>query len=159
MRARRVYQVVRTSDIRAAARAWLWLLWIDLVLRVLPFQRVLDRAAGPTEAAALSASDVRRARTYASVIELAARHHLIRARCLHRSLVLAGWLRSDGLSSALRIGVRKESDGIAAHAWVEVGGAVVNDYPEAVATFVPLGGAHDAQTGFTLGRQRNLQWR
>ena len=153
-----MYQVLRASDIRAIARAWLWLLWMDLVLRVLPLQRVLGRAAGPTEAPAVRESDVRRARTYASVIELAARHHLIRARCLHRSLVLASWLRREGLSSALRMGVRKETDGIAAHAWVEVGGAVVNDYPEAVARFVPLGEAQALPTGFTLGRGRNLQW-
>jgi hypothetical protein len=81
-----------------------------------------------------------RAARYAWAIALAARHHVVRARCLHRALVLHRWLRREGLPSELRIGVRKVDGALLAHAWVELDGEAVGDQPAAVAAFAPLTG-------------------
>jgi len=53
-------------------------------------------------------------------------------------LALHQWLREEGLPSELRIGVRKDDGELRAHAWVELGGLVVNDGAGAVAAFTPL---------------------
>lgn len=127
------------ADRRLVLRAYLWLGAVDLALRVFGFQRVVASApapAGRTEA--VSPQAVRRARWYARRIDSAARRHVLRARCLHRSLVLHHWLRREGLPSELRIGVLKENEALKAHAWVELDGQVVNDRPGAVAPFTPL---------------------
>jgi Transglutaminase-like superfamily len=47
--------------------------------------------------------------------------------CLKQSLVLWILLRSQGILSVLRIGVRTESAKFSAHAWVEYEGIVLND--------------------------------
>jgi hypothetical protein len=52
---------------------------------------------------------------------------VVRAQCLHRSLVLHRWLHGQGAPSVLRIGVRKEGAALKAHAWVELDGEVVYD--------------------------------
>jgi hypothetical protein len=69
---------------------------------------------------------------------VAARSHVVEARCLHQSLALHAWLRRERLPSELRIGVRKSYDELIAHAWIELGGQVVNDGPDRVAEFSPL---------------------
>jgi hypothetical protein len=66
---------------------------------------------------------------------MAARHHVVPAHCLHRSLVLHAWLRREGLPSSLRIGVQKANGELRAHAWIELAGQVINDRPAAVAPF------------------------
>ena len=50
-----------------------------------------------------------------------------RATCLRRSLVLASLLRRR--RPALRVGVTKDAGAVAAHAWLEIGGATLD--PEA----------------------------
>lgn len=133
----RQWRRLKWTDRRLLLRAAWSLGIIDLSVRFLPprvlFPKELADVEGGTSPAVLS-----RARTYASAIELASRHHIVRAQCLHRSLVLHGWLRREGLPSRLRIGVRKEGAELKAHAWVELGNEVVNDYPESIAAFVPL---------------------
>ncbi len=53
---------------------------------------------------------------------------LLRARCLPRSLVLWRLLRDRGSSAEIRLGVAKLADGsLSAHAWVEFGGAPLNE--------------------------------
>src|SRR5579862_760828 len=107
---------------------------VDLALRLFGFRRLVERTQ--TEATAetdhVAVEDLWRARRYARWIDSAARYHFVRAECLHRSLALHSWLRHEGLPSELRIGVRKTSDALAAHAWVELGGYVVNDRRDSV---------------------------
>lgn len=103
---------------------------------------------------AAAAEDLNRAVYYAACIELAARHHPVRARCLHRSLALLTWLQHDGLEPRLRIGVRKEAEVLKAHAWVELGGYIVNDAEEAVAAFAPLVGLDSVR----LARGTRWDW-
>ena len=53
---------------------------------------------------------------------------LLGARCLPRSLVLWHFLRNRGVSTEIRLGVAKFADGgLSAHAWVEFGGAPLNE--------------------------------
>ena len=50
--------------------------------------------------------------------------------CLERSMALWWLLRRDGVDGKLLIGARKEGGRLEAHAWVELGGRVINDSPE-----------------------------
>jgi hypothetical protein len=53
---------------------------------------------------------------------------LLRARCLTRSLVLWHFLRNRASPVEIRLGVAKRADGsLSAHAWVEFGGAPLNE--------------------------------
>ena len=47
--------------------------------------------------------------------------------CLDRSVALWFTMRQHGLDGDLRIGVARNGDTLDAHAWVEYGGAVLND--------------------------------
>src|SRR5579863_6620618 len=47
--------------------------------------------------------------------------------CLERSMTLWWLLRRDGIAGELHIGARKEGGRFEAHAWVELGGQVLND--------------------------------
>jgi hypothetical protein len=128
------------DDRRVLLSAYLWLAKVDLALRLNRFRALAERAPRrPTRAVA--EEDLRQAVRYARLIALAARHHAVPAHCLHRALVLHCWLLDAGLASQLRIGVRKEGADLKAHAWVELGGHVVNDRAAAVAVFTPLVGA------------------
>lgn len=136
----RRYLALGQGERRLFLRAYVALGWVDLVLRVAGFRYLAGRArvgaaapGGRVDPAALG-----RARRYARTIAVAARHHVVPAHCLHRSLVLHQWLRREGLPGELRIGVRKEGGALRAHAWVELSGSIVNDTPAAVAPFVPL---------------------
>jgi hypothetical protein len=135
----------RSLDLRPEERwllgwAALWLIGVDVSLRLMGFRRLVARAHASAQSPTLSisAEDLRRGRMYARWIESAARHHVIRARCLHCSLVLHAWLRREGLPCELRIGVTRSDGELKAHAWVEMDGYVVNDRRASVSAFVPL---------------------
>ncbi len=57
----------------------------------------------------------------------AARHLPVETNCLDRALTLWWLLRRRGIAADLRIGGRKEDGRFEAHAWVEVGEAVLGD--------------------------------
>ena len=63
----------------------------------------------------------------------AARRPFPWARCLQRSMALCMWMEKRGLEPTLRIGVRKNENGIDAHSWLELNGRIVNDF-EAIGT-------------------------
>jgi len=67
------------------------------------------------------------------VVALAAAFYPGRALCLEQSLALHTLLRREGVVSRLRLGVQPHP--FAAHAWVEVEGAPVNDVVEHVRHF------------------------
>ena len=50
--------------------------------------------------------------------------------CLVRSMTLWCLLRRAGIEGELHIGARKEGERFQAHAWVELGGQVLNDGAE-----------------------------
>lgn len=61
----------------------------------------------------------------------AAAHHLWPMTCLPRALALRRMLARRGIPATLRIGVRRAGASLAAHAWIEVGGAAIGE-PEAI---------------------------
>lgn len=137
----RRFFALSSADRALLIRAYVDLGRMDVSLRVTKFQGVVERAerspVKPVEQ--VTEADVGRATHYARLIEIAARHHVVRARCLQRALVLHRWLRDERLPSSLRIGVRKESGGLTAHAWVELAARVVAEPEDVPLKFAPLG--------------------
>ena len=66
----------------------------------------------------------------AHMVNAADRHGLVHPSCLAKSLTLWWLLARQGISSHLRIGIRKESEKMEAHAWVERDGEALNEPDE-----------------------------
>lgn len=132
-------------------RGFVDLACVDFVLRVRGFQSAVEgrAAASGAHQQHVQPSDLARASRYAYWLERASRHHLIRARCLHRAIALHRRLRGEGLPSELRIGVRKANGVFEAHAWVVLGGSPVNESAIGLASFVPLTTPSGAQPNWT----------
>ena len=64
------------------------------------------------------------------MVRAAAHYGIGNSSCLDESLVLWYLLRSQGVATSLRIGVRKENEEFAAHAWVEHEGVALNQKEE-----------------------------
>src|SRR6266566_2063615 len=126
------------EDRRLLIRAFVALAAVDVRLRLFGFQRVIDSLGSSSPMRQPTDQDLHRARRYARWLQAAGRHHAVRARCLHQSLALHRWLTAEGLPAELRIGVRTDNRSLVAHAWVELGGQVVNDRPDALSVFTPL---------------------
>jgi hypothetical protein len=84
------------------------------------------------------ALDQSRSRAIANLVRAAASHGPYRANCLKQSLTLWWLLRLRGIGSVLRIGVRKASAGVEAHAWIECGGRPLNDREDVGLRFPPF---------------------
>jgi len=65
--------------------------------------------------------------TYTYLFSAVARRCPLPLQCLGRSVALCWLLRQQGIDAALHIGVRKENNGLDAHAWVQFGNFVIND--------------------------------
>jgi hypothetical protein len=78
------------------------------------------------------------ARKVAHLVNVTAYHMPVRANCLQRSMVLWWMLRREGIMSKVRFGARKESTGLAAHAWVELNETVLNDSDDIAQKYIPL---------------------
>ena len=115
----------------------LFLLPVNVLgLRILGFRRwqsVLERMIISRR----NTTDVTTAQGIARVVNLAAAQ-MFRAICLPRSMTLWWMLRQRGITSELRIGVRKEADIFTAHAWLECQGIVLNDSAEVSTDFAPF---------------------
>lgn len=153
LRRLRRFLALKPMDRRIVLRAAIWLPGMDLALRVRGFQWLIQHAptARPAQGG-VQPEAVERARRYSRWLAAVSRHHIARARCLQRSLVLHYWLRQEGLPSELRIGVQRAGDGILGHAWVELDGQVVTDAPSAIAHFAPLIGLKAERA--VLGRRQ-----
>jgi hypothetical protein len=127
------------DDRRLLVTAYASLALVDIALRALGFRRLMARVPEAHEGT-VRAAQHRRAGRFAYWLEVASHRHVVRARCLHRSLALHFWLRRKGLPSQLRIGVMKADGALMAHAWVEMEGRVVNDRQADVAAFAVLDG-------------------
>jgi hypothetical protein len=139
---RRALALTRDEWALVLRAAW-WLALADIRLRFAADRRSLlglrDWSAAPANA--IGPDSLLRARTYARWIEAMSRYHVVRARCLHQSLALHAWLKSDGIASRLYIGVRKVDGKMQAHAWVVAGDKILIDEPRLASTFTPLRGA------------------
>lgn len=122
-------------------RAGLWLLAVDLGLRVLGFARLrqlLARGVAPASEPVAGADTWGEAETLARWVAVAARHHLYPMRCLTRSLVVWRLLARRGIASELHIGVRKQASELVAHAWVECAGRPVGEDGEVESRYAAL---------------------
>lgn len=81
-----------------------------------------------------------KAATAARMVSIAAFYGPYRASCLRRSLVLVILLRRQGIEGRLIFGTRRITQGLEAHAWVEVQGIVINDHPQIRQQYTPLDG-------------------
>jgi hypothetical protein len=79
-----------------------------------------------------------RAYRVAWLVRVAARFVAPRDSCLSQSLVLWWLLRRRGLTSELRIGVRKCDGRLQAHAWVQYRDLALNGRGDPVVPFIPF---------------------
>lgn len=125
---------------RRLARAMLRLLWIDLGVRLYGFARLSNRLerrqvshdGGESKPVAESLA------AWARAVDVAARHHVYPMRCVPRALALRSFLAEEGIVTELRIGVRKEGDRLAAHAWIEHQGTPIGEASTVAERFAPL---------------------
>jgi hypothetical protein len=66
----------------------------------------------------------------AHMVNAADRHGFVHPTCLAKSLALWWLLGRQGISSQLRIGIRKANNKFEAHAWVERDGTALNEPEE-----------------------------
>lgn len=110
-------------------KTWLFLLGVDLALRMLPFRKVQSWIKSSSLNRESPQQDqvetvVRRASEF---VDRAARHHLYPMTCLRRSLTLQWLLSRYGLDTRLEFGVRRREGKLQAHAWLEYQGQVIGD--------------------------------
>jgi hypothetical protein len=117
------------------ARAWLILLWADLVMRLGGFRRLVGfvsragRGVGDPPAEEIAAELSRS-------VDGAAALYYRKAWCLQRSAACAWLLRRRGFPARLVLGVRPMP--FFAHAWVELNGRLVNEEPGRVRALIVL---------------------
>jgi hypothetical protein len=96
-------------------------------------RRLLPRTAGvPT------AADRERGREVAAAVDAGLGLVPMAKTCLRRSLTLSRELHRLGVAGTMHVGVRRPAGTVEAHAWVQVGEAVVNDDPAEIATYAEL---------------------
>ncbi|WP_127089101.1 lasso peptide biosynthesis B2 protein [Aquabacter cavernae] len=117
-----------------------------LLVFVLPFRLlagIMGTSAPDTSASHASPADVATGTALGRRVERNAGFLSARATCLVKAVALWIMLRRRGIRSRVRLGVRRDAGGLAAHAWLDVAGGTV------------LGGAE--AEGFTaiadMGRQ------
>lgn len=107
-------------------QAWLLLLLADLALRALPFSFVLRYCRRPGGVRGNPAADPSLpALRVASLVEKAGRYCPAGTSCLKEALVLSHLLARRGVPTRLRIGVGRQAEAFAAHAWLEQDGRVI----------------------------------
>jgi hypothetical protein len=121
---------MRAADYVTAAEVLTLAVLVELVIRVMPFSRVLDCISGETRPAADEAAIDREHRRLFDFVAVAYDVLPFPATCLRQSLVLHGLLQRRGLPSHVRFGVVKNGQALAAHAWVEGGGLIGREAAE-----------------------------
>lgn len=148
MRARiRAFLALPAPDRRLFVHAFFLLPVTALSVRRLGLNRTagwLGRRA-PAAAGPSGHQVEERARRTAAVVGRAARYTPWSGRCLSRSYTLWYLLRRQGIAADVHIGVRTDRAGprppledLAAHAWVEYRGQVLNDHPGVREEFAPF---------------------
>ena len=139
------------NERRWLLQAWLLLPVVRFLLWQIGYRRTLSNlqrlfplnSGNPDVGLASTAEKQQYAVTLGRLVNMAANHSLLAINCLPRSLVLWAMLRRAGLAADLRIGVQKEADLFAAHAWVEYAGVPIDDqnsgqYVPILSSFAPL---------------------
>jgi hypothetical protein len=113
------------------ALAMLPLTWLSLRLRGFQptrstLQKTLSHHAPEMDSDSLN----KQVALTAHMVNAADRHGLVHPSCLAKSLTLWWLLGRQGITSRLRIGIRKENGKLEAHAWVEREGIALNEPEE-----------------------------
>lgn len=114
-------------------RAVVLLPLLTVSLRVRGFgatQRFLQKFIRPTKNGLPATAAESCAALTSRMVRAAARNSPIPSTCLERSLLLWWMLARQGIATQYRIGVRKDGEKFAAHAWVEHDGVAIGE-PEA----------------------------
>jgi Transglutaminase-like superfamily len=114
-------------------RALVLLPLVTLSLRWRGFQATqgaLQRFLSNAKAGPVAAQMSKRVAVTAHMVNAADLHGLVHPSCLAKSMTLWWLLGRQGISSRLRIGIRKEKQKFEAHAWVERDGAALNEPDE-----------------------------
>lgn len=131
----RRFQERPPADRRLIFRATLLLPLTEVGLRIFGFRRwkeLMERfspKAHSTEACSAECQHETAMRAVRAV-RSAELHGPASPNCLERSMTLWWMLRREGVAGELHIGARKEGGKFEAHAWVELGGEVLNDGAE-----------------------------
>jgi hypothetical protein len=120
-------------EVAIAVECFATLAWMRVALRLMP-QRVLRGVIAPRPRGRRSGDPV----VIGAIFNRVAATHPLAHTCMHRSLALQRVLARRGIAAALQIGLGRRPALFPGHAWLEVGGAIVNDDPEIVARYVPL---------------------
>jgi len=83
-------------------------------------RRVVEWLSSHPHPRAANEEDFDAARRLAQLAATAGRRGPVQTTCLRQALVVYGTLRRHGLQPELKFGVRRDGDGIGAHAWVEL---------------------------------------
>jgi hypothetical protein len=119
----------------------LWILSLaEMAIHFMAPPRVLAWASSvrPGRNPALTEQDILRR---AWLLNVAANFHIVRLKCLARSLALARLLGRNGVAARVRVGVRVDGGTLAAHAWVEWNGRTLNDSEDVHDRFAAFGQA------------------
>jgi Transglutaminase-like superfamily len=111
-------------------RAVVLLSMLTLSLRLRGFrstQRLLQKFLLTAKHAPLNGAADSRVAMTSRIVLAAARHSPIPTTCLERSLCLWWLLARQGIATQFRIGVRKDGEKFAAHAWVERDGVAIGE--------------------------------
>lgn len=98
---------------------------VEVSLRLLGVRRTsswLTRLLRPGAFHAPSTPEMQRAERLAQLAAIAGPRVPVEAHCLSQSLLLQALLRRRGLDAQLQVGVRKGTQGLDAHAWVQLEG-------------------------------------
>jgi len=126
------------AERRLAAEAALTLALVCVLLKALPFARVLRLLGlhGPDRPAA-GGVDAPAARAVARAVARASRSLPFPAACLPQAAAAALMLRRRGLAVEVHFGVAKRDGAVEAHAWSRCGGVTVSGGAE-VPRFSPI---------------------
>jgi hypothetical protein len=89
--------------------------WVEVVIRVMPFSRLLDRMTKASAVRPAATADSRLPRFVAVAYDILP----LPDTCLRRSLVLYALLERRGVPSRFCVGVKTGGPMLAAHAWIE----------------------------------------
>ena len=113
------------------ALAMLPLVWLSLKFRGFEATRsTLRKALSHATSQKHSDSLNKQIALTAHMVNAADRHGLVHPSCLVKSFTLWWLLGRQGITSELRVGVRKEGGNLEAHAWVEREGIALNETEE-----------------------------
>lgn len=127
------------SEVRDLLGAQALLLAARHALRRRPPGQLLRPVPATRTPTPVSSSAGNRLERMAMAVDRVSRFGLIRPTCLERAIAL-DWVaqRMPGGAAAVRIGVRRQSDMLLAHAWIEYDGHAIGDESVDVRHFVPF---------------------